>query len=146
MKRETAADSAGEPVVIDTDVLSYLHNEHSLATGYRTILDGRQGFVALQSVAEMRFGAAVNGWGEPRRSKLETFLSAYTVVEPNDTTAQVWAQLRAQVQRAGRHTAPSDAWVAATALEYGLILVTHNVDDFLAIDGLRLLSLNQGSS
>jgi predicted nucleic acid-binding protein len=146
VKRETAADSAGEPVVIDTDVLSYLHNEHSLAAEYRAILDGRQGFVALQSVAEMRFGAILNGWGEPRRLKLETFLSAYTVIEPNDATALLWAVLRAQVQRAGRHTAPSDAWIAATALEYGLILVTHNVDDFLAVDGLRLFSLNEGSS
>ena len=142
MRREPALCGSSEPVLIDTDVLSYLHNEHSLAPAYRVILNGRQGFVALQSVAEMRFGAVLNAWGEARRLKLEAFLSAYTVIEPNDATASLWAQLRTQVQRAGRHTAPSDGWIAATALEYGLILVTHNVDDFLAVDGLRLLSLN----
>ena len=142
MKREQPQVGSSEPVLIDTDVLSYLHNEHSFAAAYRAILAGRQGFVALQSVAEMRFGAILNGWGEKRRNALEDFLSAYTVISPDDLTALHWAQLRAQVSRAGRHTAPSDAWIAATALEYDLILVTHNVDDFLAVDGLRLLSLN----
>ena len=142
MKREQPQTGSSEPVLIDTDVLSYLHNEHSLATAYRAMLAGRQGFAALQSVAEMRFGAILKGWGEKRRRALEEFLSAYTVISPDDETALHWAQLRARVSRAGRHTAPSDAWIAATALEYSLILVTHNVDDFLAVDGLRLLSLN----
>ena len=142
MKRERSFADSNEPVLIDTDVLSYLHNGHSLAAGYRAILAGRQGFVALQSVAEMRFGAILNGWAEKRRNLLEDFLSAYTVISPDDTTALHWAQLRVQVSRAGRHTAPSDAWIAATALEYDLILVTLNVEDFLAVDGLRLISLN----
>jgi tRNA(fMet)-specific endonuclease VapC len=142
VKREQPQAGSSEPVLIDTDVLSYLHNNHSLAVAYRAILVGRQGFVALQSVAEMRFGAILNGWGEKRRNALEDFLSAYTVISPDDATALHWAQLRAQVSRAGRHTAPSDAWIAATALEYDLILVTHNTDDFLAVDGLRLISLN----
>jgi tRNA(fMet)-specific endonuclease VapC len=142
VKREQSQAGSSEPVLIDTDVLSYLHNNHSLAAAYRAILVGRQGFVALQSIAEMRFGAILNGWGEKRRKALEDFLSAYTVISPDDSTALHWAQLRAQVSRAGRHTAPSDAWIAATALEYNLILVTHNTDDFLAVDGLRLISLN----
>jgi tRNA(fMet)-specific endonuclease VapC len=142
VKREQPQAGSSEPVLIDTDVLSYLHNEHSLSAAYRAILAGRQGLVALQSVAEMRFGAILNGWGEKRRKALEDFLSVYTVISPNDETALHWAQLQAQVSRAGRHTAPSDAWIAATALEYDLILLTHNVDDFLAVDGLRLLSLN----
>jgi tRNA(fMet)-specific endonuclease VapC len=142
VKREQPQAGSSEPVLIDTDVLSYLHNEHSLSAAYRAILAGRQGLVALQSVAEMRFGAILNGWGEKRRKALEDFLSVYTVISPNDETALHWAQLQAQVSRAGRHTAPNDAWIAATALEYDLILLTHNVDDFLAVDGLRLLSLN----
>jgi tRNA(fMet)-specific endonuclease VapC len=142
VKREQPLSGSSEPVLIDTDVLSYLHNNHSLAAAYRAILVGRQGFVALQSVAEMRFGAILNGWGEKRCNALEDFLSAYTAISPDDATALHWAQLRAQVSRAGRHTAPSDAWIAATALEYDLILVTHNTDDFLAVDGLRLISLN----
>jgi tRNA(fMet)-specific endonuclease VapC len=141
VKQEQPQAGSNEPVLIDTDVLSYLHNEHGLAAAYRAILVGRQGFVALQSVAEMRFGAILNGWGEKRRIALEEFLSVYTVISPDDETALYWARLRVQVGRAGRHTAPSDAWIAATALEYGLILVTHN-DDFLAVDGLRVLCLN----
>jgi predicted nucleic acid-binding protein len=34
----------------------------------------------------------------------------------------------------------ADAWIAATALEYGLELVTHNAADFQAIAGLRVIT------
>lgn len=39
-----------------------------------------------------------------------------------------------------------DSLVAGTALVYGLTLVTRNVDDFLGIDGLRILNPFAGLS
>jgi len=34
-----------------------------------------------------------------------------------------------------------DAWIAATALQYKLPLVTHNPDDFNAVDNLEIISI-----
>jgi tRNA(fMet)-specific endonuclease VapC len=135
-------DSSSKPVLIDTDVLSYIFNEHSLAANYQQLLEGRQGFVALQTLGEMRFGAFLDGWGTKRLQNLEDFLTDYTLIEPSNSTSGYWAKLRVQVRRIGRHIARSDAWIAATALEHDLALVTHNVKDFEAVEGLQIISLN----
>ncbi len=135
-------DSSSKPVLIDTDVLSYIFNEHSLATNYQHLLIGRQGFVALQTFGEMRFGAFLDGWGATRLQKLEDYLTDYTLIEPSNSTSVYWATLRVQVSRIGRNIARSDAWIAATALEHDLVLVTHNVKDFESVKGLHILSLN----
>jgi tRNA(fMet)-specific endonuclease VapC len=131
-----------DPVLIDTDVLSYLHNEHSLANAYRKLLVNRQAFVSLQTVAEMKHGSFLKSWGEKRRLHLENYLTNYTLLLPTNVTATHWAQLRTQVRNIGRHIAADDAWIAATALEHDLALVTHNVKDFEAVEGLELISLN----
>ncbi len=131
-----------DPVLIDTDVISYMHNEYSLANAYRKLLVNRQAFVSLQTIAEMKHGSLLKNWGEKRRLHLENFLTNYTLILPTDTTATYWAQLRTQVRSIGRHIAAGDAWIAATALEHDLVLVTHNVKDFEAVDGLQILSLN----
>ncbi len=135
-------DSSSKAVLIDTDVLSYIFNEHSLATDYQNLLIGRQGFVALQTFGEMRFGAFLDGWGAKRLQNLEDYLTDYTLIEPSNSTSVYWAKLRVQVSQIGRHIARSDAWIAATAFEHDLALVTHNVKDFEAVEGLQILSLN----
>jgi tRNA(fMet)-specific endonuclease VapC len=131
-----------KPILIDSDVLSYIYNENSLAGAYSEILQDYQGFVSLQTVAEMRYGAFLNKWGKNRLQKLENYLDNYATLEPNNTTATYWGQLQVQVRSVGRHIAPGDAWIAATALEHDLALVTHNVKDFEAVEGLQIISLN----
>jgi predicted nucleic acid-binding protein len=42
--------------------------------------------------------------------------------------------------RKGRPIQVADAWIAATALLYGIPLVTHNPADFAGVDGLRLIT------
>jgi tRNA(fMet)-specific endonuclease VapC len=135
-------DNSRNPVLIDTDVLSYIFNKHSLASDYHNLLEGRQGFVALQTLGEMRYGAFLDGWGAKRLQNLENFFTDYTLIEPSNSSAIYWAKLRVQVRRIGRHIARSDAWIAATALDYNVALVTHNIKDFDAVEGLQILSLN----
>jgi tRNA(fMet)-specific endonuclease VapC len=46
----------------------------------------------------------------------------------------------AAARRAGRPIGPADAWIAATALRYGVPLVTHNPSDYTGVPGLSVLS------
>ena len=43
-------------------------------------------------------------------------------------------------RRSGKPIAVADAWIAATALSYGVPLVTHNVGDFAGLPGLTVIS------
>jgi predicted nucleic acid-binding protein len=52
------------------------------------------------------------------------------VLEIDDGTAHVWAQLLAGMKRKGRAMPIKDSLIAATALQHGLVLATRNVDDY----------------
>ena len=51
-----------------------------------------------------------------------------------------WAEVMVAAQAAGRRIECADAWFAATALLYGVPLVTHNGSDYLGVPDLTLIS------
>jgi predicted nucleic acid-binding protein len=58
---------ATTPVVVDTDVVSFLFKSHALAPAYQAILAGRSLAVSLISLAEIEYGMEVKNWGSGRR-------------------------------------------------------------------------------
>jgi predicted nucleic acid-binding protein len=63
------------------------------------------------------------------------------VLDPVDESVCLnWARVMDDAKRRGRPVSTADAWVAAAALAYGVPLVTHNRDDFSAVEGLTVIS------
>ena len=129
-------------LLVDTNIISYIFNGHSLAGGYEKHLRGQTSLIAAQTVAEMRFGAYRASWGERRRRSLEETLANYTVVYPNDAVCTFWARSLYRGYELGRPLDESDVWIAATAPTFGVPLVTHNRRDFDFIPELDLISEN----
>ena len=131
--------------MVDTMVYGWLirEREHTRADEYRALVGQARVILALQTVAEVRSGALLAGWGELRTRRLERSLSRSRVVLPDDDLATVYAKLRNDCHRIGHALAAKDhagdLWIAATAVRLGLPLVS---DDgiFEAVPGLRLLS------
>ena len=48
-----------------------------------------------------------------------------------------WARISALRKAAGQVISPQDAWIAATAVTFGLPLITSNPGGFAEIDGLK---------
>ena len=88
----------------------------------------------------MRFGAKTAGWGIRRLQELEITLAEYTVVHTDDLLVNRWGIVRAKTLKIGRHIDLADAWIAATALEFDIPLVTHNARDFSFVEGLVLIT------
>jgi len=128
------------PLVVDTDVASYIFKWHSSAQSYVDAMRGSELILSIMSVAEMRMGAISARWGLRRRTLLEEFIGGFGVVYANDLLCTSWATLRADARAAGRSLSPQDAWIAATALSLDAPLATNNRDDFANIPKLRLLS------
>lgn len=133
-------------VLIDTNIVSYMFNKNSLAERYEIHLKNKNLVVAAQSIAELRFGAYRRNWGTKRLDILESFIGRYVPIYPNDAVCTVWAKVRAETEGKGRHISLSDAWIAATALAFGIPLVTHNRKDFDFIPNLDLISENRGGN
>lgn len=103
-------------------------------------------FLSVITLGEIRKGIAGLAPGK-RRSQLEAWLEtelrarfAGRILAIDTAVADRWGWLAAEAKRRGKTLASIDALVAATALEFGLTLVTRNVRHFSDIS-VRLLNL-----
>jgi len=79
------------------------------------------------------------GWGLERISGLDSALAGYAIAPLTERTARIWADVFVSRSRAGRPIEVSDCWVAASALEYEVPLITNNQRHFEGIEGLQVL-------
>jgi tRNA(fMet)-specific endonuclease VapC len=117
-------------VLVDTGVFSASLSRRR-RSGSETavrLMAGNQLFLAAVSVAELRYGALVAGWGDPRRARLEDSIGATTVVPVTDKLLTRVAELRLACRGAGHplhdRAHASDLWIAASAIHIGASLLT----------------------
>ena len=127
-------------VVVDTDVVSFLYKQDTRAEDYRAHLDGRLLTVSFMTVAALYRWTVERNWGERRKQDLERFLRRFTVIEVSGALCMQWAVATDSARRSGRPIETADSWIAATALLYGLPLVTHNRGDYAGVSGLQVIS------
>jgi len=80
-------------------------------------------------------------WGEARRRALRDFVRKHFVIfHQTADLCSVWATLRVDAERKGRHLSNSDAWIAATAVLLDVPLLTHNRKDYASLESLQIIS------
>ena len=107
---------------------------------YRPHLDGRQLVISFMTLAELEAWSKERRWGETRRAQLAAYIAGFTIRHSDAALCEWWATVRAVARRVGRPIGVADAWVAATALRYGLSLVTHNPSHFAGVAGLTIIT------
>jgi len=131
---------ASLPVVVDTNVVSYLSKGDTRAANYRPHLTGRVLILSFMSLAELDHWMEIGRWGPDRREALRAFLGNYAVHYPDRRLCQFWAAAMSAARWAGKPINPADAWIAAAALFLNAPLVTHNPADYAGVPGLTILS------
>jgi tRNA(fMet)-specific endonuclease VapC len=106
---------------------------------YKRLLIGHDVHVSFVTRAELFCWADRGDWGMRRRLELQSLLAEFTVLPHSDGMDKIFAHVMTERSRAGRRMEHADAWIAATALFYGLPLVTHD-EDFVHTRGLRLIT------
>jgi tRNA(fMet)-specific endonuclease VapC len=127
-------------VLLDTNVASFILKHDTRADLYRPNIAGKLWALSFQSVAELEQWARIRGWGEQRKADLEKFFDQMVMLNPDRDMCRLWGEIRAGAKKKGRPIDVADAWIAATALRYGIPLVTHNRADFQFFDGLTIIS------
>ena len=126
-----------KPIVLDTDVVSFLFKADTRAQIYLPQLQDRQWFNSFMTEAELEQWALLANWSEKRVVWLRLFLSRFVVVPSSHDLVLKWAGAMVAARRNGRRIETADAWIAATALLYDAPLLTHNKADYLGIPGLQ---------
>lgn len=93
-------------------------------------------FLCTVVVGELFFGAQNSMRAQENLTVIEDFVSQITVLPLDTTTARFYAETRFAPKRKGQPIPENDLWIGASALQYGLVLIT---DDrhFNAIEGLQ---------
>lgn len=104
------------------------------------IVRGYELIVSFMTVSEMRQGALDANWGPRRRAVLEAYLGDFLVLHSDNLLCSTWAAVRNESTQKGRPTSSADAWIAATALDLSVPLVTNNPSDYRHLDKLRIIS------
>jgi len=127
-------------VVVDTDVVSYLLKDDTRAEYYRPLLKDKTLIVSFMTIAEMDRWALVRQWGTTRRLYYEKFMGQFIIYPTNRNLCTIWAGITEALRLQGLVITCADAWIAATALQQNIPLVTHNARHYSAISGLSIIS------
>lgn len=108
----------------------------------------REPLISAITLAELSVGPLVATNERERAARLAHLQQAEADFDPipfDAAAARAFGQVAASLRRSGRKPAARayDAMIAATAIANGLPLFTGNPDDFVGIDGLRVIPVPQ---
>ena len=88
--------------------------------------------------AELLYGARHSQRVAENLKLLAHFFAPFVSLPFSDRCAEQYGQIRAELAQAGTLIGPNDLLIAAIARAYDMTLVTHNVEEFGLVNGLRL--------
>ena len=104
------------PVVLDTDVVSFLFKNDGRAQIYIPHLLDRQWAISFMTEAELEQWVLLSNWQAKRIEWLRVFLGRFVVVPSSRDLVLKWAEVMVAARRSGRRLETADAWIAATAV------------------------------
>lgn len=125
--------------VLDTNACIRVLNNTSAALVKR-MRNTDPAHIALCSVvkAELLYGARKSSRRADNLRLLERFFMPLTSLPFDDVCAEQYGVIRTELETAGTPIGPNDLMIAATALANDATLVTHNLQEFARVPGLRL--------
>lgn len=130
-----------DTVVVDTDIISFHVKEDTRFAAYASELAGKRMIMSFMSLAELLYWQRRNSWGEIRRRRFRQSIESLYVLYPvYASLCDRWAEIRLEMVLKGRQLETADAWIAATAIQIGVPLVTHNAKDYQHITSLQLIT------
>lgn len=118
---------------LDTNiVVDLLRNQNEAPTKilvYNTI------YLPITVCGELLFGSALSGKPVENKRNVLLFLGKCVLLEYNLSVAESYADIREHLQAKGKPIPENDIWIAATAVAFGLKLITRD-RHFINIDRL----------
>lgn len=124
-------------VVADTSVVSHMFRLDRIGILYGELLSESEIVISFQTLGEQLYGAYNNNWGPRRLAQLNSYLTRYPVIWPDDELVDVYARPLVDCGALGWTIDSADAWIAATAKRLNCPLATMDHD----FDGVPNLTL-----
>jgi tRNA(fMet)-specific endonuclease VapC len=120
--------------LIDTNIVIALFAED--ASVQRHIAAAEEIFIPVTVIGELFFGAFNSAHQEANLSRIEEFALFNVVLPCGVGTGKEYGRIKKLLKEKGSPIPENDIWIAATAMEHGLTLVTRH-EHFTNVDGLK---------
>jgi len=90
------------------------------------------------TMAELYYGAEKSKAKKKNRAIVENFVSTFEIVPFDEKSCEIYAKIRASLEKSGVPIGPMDLLIASISLSNNSILVTNNTKEFKRIKGLKL--------
>jgi tRNA(fMet)-specific endonuclease VapC len=125
---------AGSRYLLDTVIVAAYFNREA---AIREKLKDATFYVSSITIGELYFGAYNSQQIANNVKQIKDFIAIITVLRCDETTSDHYGQVKQQLRAKGRPIPENDIWIAATALQYGLTVVTRDVH-FREVDKLLI--------
>ena len=124
--------------LLDTNVfIMYLKGRSQNINNHIDNLEPEKIAVCSVVKAELFYGSMKSNNPKKNLNLQKSFLSQFVSLPFDDSCAEIYGKIRADLAKAGTPIGSNDIQIAAIALANNLILVTHNVREFSRVDGLK---------
>jgi len=110
--------------LLDTNTVSHLIKRHPQATRHLLAVPMHSVCISAITAGEVAFGLAKRPDAVALKTTVNEFLRRVDVLPWDDSVAQTYGTLRAQLQSQGLSLSPLDLQIAAHALQANAVLVT----------------------
>lgn len=96
--------------------------------------------VSIISLAELYEGVARAKDSERAEQQVRSFLTDVEVLPVDEAISRQFGNISAALRKKGFHPGDFDVLIAATAMHYGLQVLTSDKDDFSRFEGLKIIT------
>jgi tRNA(fMet)-specific endonuclease VapC len=126
---------AGGNLLLDTNAfIAFLEgdaNVRALIASETTLL------LSVTVLGELWYGAYKSARQVANAARINTLISTGTILPCEGTTAVEYGRIKSELERKGKLIPDNDMWIAATARQHGLTLVSRD-GHFVHVDGLKV--------
>lgn len=124
-------------MLVDSNIVSYRYRQSPEFAAFQSYLQG-----SVPAISAITYGECLSGaraaWSEQRVSAYDAYLRKYLLLPVDREVVMTYARTVAANAKVGISLGENDWWIAATALRFGIPLLT-NDQAFRMIHGLTVL-------
>lgn len=124
-------------LLLDTNVVIALLRQEDDALAGLEVAGTDSLFVSVIALGELRFGARKSGRVAENLQRVENFAAESNILPCDRETSRRYGEVKDGLRRKGRPIPENDVWIAATALQRDLVLITRD-SHFEHVEGLRI--------
>jgi len=125
---------AGNNYLLDTVIVAAFFNREAVI---RQRLPETTVYVSSITIGELYYGAYHSQHVTNNIRQIENFIAINTIIPCDEITSQHYGRVKNMLRAKGRPIPENDIWIAATALQHGLTVVTRDAH-FREVDDLPI--------